>query len=84
LSIEKIEIYHFKQIIIMQKTELHVTGMHCEGCENRIKKMLSRIDSVSDVSADHNAEKVEFTSNGNPDTITAVKEKIGELGYQVV
>lgn len=68
----------------MQKTELHVTGMHCEGCENRIKKMLPRIDSVSDVSADRNAEKVEFTSNGNPDTINAVKEKIGELGYQVV
>ena len=68
----------------MQKTELHVRGMHCEGCENRIKRMLPRIDSVSDVNADRNAEKVEFTSNGEPDTITAVKEKIGELGYQVV
>ncbi len=68
----------------MQTTELQVKGMHCEGCENRIKKMLPRIDSVSDVSADRNIEKVEFTSNGKPDTIAAVKEKIGELGYQVV
>ena len=68
----------------MQKTELDVKGMHCEGCENRIKKMLPRIDTVNDVTADRNAEKVTFTSNGATETLNAVKEKITELGYQVV
>lgn len=68
----------------MQKTELNVKGMHCEGCENRIKKMLPRIDSVGDVTADRNAEKVEFTSNGDPQTLKEVKDKITELGYEVV
>ena len=67
----------------MQKTELHVTGMHCEGCENRIKKMLPRINSVDDVNADRNAEKVEFTSDGSPETLKAVKDKIVDLGYEV-
>lgn len=68
----------------MQKTELNVKGMHCEGCENRIKKMLPRINSVGDVTADRNAEKVTFTSNGDPETLNAVNEKIADLGYQVV
>ena len=68
----------------MQKTELNVKGMHCEGCEDRIKKMLPRIDSVSDVTADRNAEKVTFTSNGESETLNAVKDKIADLGYQVV
>jgi copper chaperone CopZ len=68
----------------MQKTELDVKGMHCEGCESRIKKMLPRIDSVDDVTADRNTEKVTFSSDGTPKTLNAVKEKITELGYQVV
>ena len=68
----------------MQKTELDVKGMHCEGCENRIKKMLPRIDSVSNVTADRNAEKVTFSSDGAPETLNAVTGKITELGYQVV
>ena len=68
----------------MVKTTMKVTGMHCEGCENRIKKMLPRIDSVENVEADRNEEKVVFESNGNDDTLQMVKEKIADLGYQVV
>ena len=68
----------------MVKTTLKVTGMHCEGCENRIKKMLPRIDTVENVEADHNNDKVVFESNGNDDTLQMVKEKIADLEYQVV
>lgn len=65
-------------------TTLKVTGMHCEGCENKIKKMLPRIESVENVTADREAEQVTFDSNGNNDTLNAVKTKIDDLGYQVV
>jgi len=68
----------------MADVKLKVTGMHCEGCENKIRKMLPRIDSVDNVKADRNAELVEFTFNGNEDTLTAVKDKIADLGYEVV
>ncbi|HKK46471.1 MAG TPA: heavy-metal-associated domain-containing protein [Balneolaceae bacterium] len=64
-------------------TSLKVTGMHCEGCENRIQKMLGKIDSVSDVKADREAEKVEFNYNGSAETMSAIESKIGELGYTV-
>ncbi|HKJ47386.1 MAG TPA: heavy-metal-associated domain-containing protein [Balneolales bacterium] len=68
----------------MADVKLKVTGMHCEGCENKIRKMLPRIDSVDNVKADRNAELVEFTFNGNEDTLIAVKDKIADLGYEVV
>jgi copper chaperone len=68
----------------MTDIKLKVTGMHCEGCENKIKKMLPRIDSVDEVKADRDAESVEFSYNGDADTLTAVKDKITDLGYEVV
>lgn len=64
-------------------TSLKVTGMHCEGCENRIQKVIEKIESVSNVKADREAEKVEFDFDGSADTITAVKSKINELGYKI-
>lgn len=62
---------------------LKVTGMHCEGCENRIQKMVSKIDSVTDVKADREEEKVAFNFDGSDDTMDAIKAQIDELGYQV-
>lgn len=64
-------------------TSLKVTGMHCEGCENRIQKMVGKIDGVSEVTADREAEKVVFDFDGSAETLTAIKEKIDELGYKV-
>lgn len=68
----------------MVNTTLKVTGMHCEGCENRIQKLLPKIESVSNVDADRNKETVVFESNGSDVTLSAVKDKIVDLGYQVV
>lgn len=65
-------------------TTLKVTGMHCEGCENKIQKMLPRIESVANVKADRNAESVEFEFNSSDSVLTAVKSKIDDLGYTVV
>ena len=63
---------------------LKVTGMHCEGCENKFRKMLPRIESVENVNADRLAETVEFEFNGSDDVLSAVKSKIDDLGYSVV
>jgi len=63
---------------------MKVTGMHCPGCENKIQKMLPRIESVDNVTADRETEKVVFDSNGSNQTLEAVKSKISDLGYQVV
>lgn len=63
--------------------QLHVTGMHCEGCENKINKMIAKIDGVARVKADREKEEVELEYDGSPDTIKAVEDKIDDLGYSV-
>lgn len=65
-------------------TSLKVTGMQCEGCEKSVQKALGKIDSVSDVKADREDEKVDFNFNGSEDTLNSIKAKIDELGYKVV
>ena len=37
----------------MKEINLKVNGMHCKGCENRIKNLLSTIDGVDEVIANH-------------------------------
>jgi len=64
-------------------TSLKVTGMHCEGCENRIQKMVGKINSVSDINADREKETVEFNYDGSADTMDAIKSQIDDLGYNV-
>jgi len=66
------------------KTTLHVTGMHCEGCENKVQKVLGRLENVSGVKADRNNETVEFDYAGDSgDLLDTVKSKIDDLGYAV-
>ncbi len=64
----------------MEKIELNVEGMMCEGCENRIKNALKQIDGVVTVDANHTQGKVMVTGNASVKTI---KEKIEDIGFSV-
>lgn len=66
------------------QTTLKVTGMHCGGCENKIQKVVGRMDSVQNVHADRNAEQVDLEYDGSEEVLNSVKSKIVDLGYQVV
>ena len=37
----------------MKEIELHVTGMHCSGCENRVKNSVGDLKEVKEVHANH-------------------------------
>ena len=37
----------------MKEIELHVTGMHCSGCENRVKNSVGNLKEVKEVYANH-------------------------------
>ncbi len=65
------------------KTILEVKNMHCEGCENRIKNVLSTIPGINDVKASYEDGIVEITSNENVD-LNLVKEKLQNLDFEVV
>jgi copper chaperone len=66
-----------------QPLSLKVTGMTCGGCESAVKRALSMIDGVTDVTASHRDASV--TLRYDPATIQPQKiaERIELLGYQV-
>lgn len=66
----------------MNEINLKVKGMHCEGCENRIKNSLSTIDGVVEVIANHNNGTVEIKANKNIDEDN-IREKIDDLGFEI-
>lgn len=45
----------------MKKLELNVEGMHCTGCENRIKNVVSDIKEVKKVEVNHKTGRVDVT-----------------------
>ena len=67
----------------MKEVELKVEGMHCEGCENRIKNVLKTIEKVKEVEADHKEGKVKIEAENDVD-LNQIKEKIEDLDFKVV
>ncbi len=69
----------------MKEIELKVTGMHCGGCENRVKNAVSDIKGVKSVTADHEACKVnvEFKKDVDDNVVKEVKEAIERLDFKV-
>ena len=65
----------------MNKT-FTVKGMHCEGCENRIQKVLNEIPGVSGVRADHSEGKVELQATEEV-SAKLIRQKIKSLGFKV-
>lgn len=66
----------------MKEINLKVKGMHCEGCENRIKNSLSAIDGIVEVSANHSNGSVIIKVNKKIE-LDNIKEIIDDLGFEI-
>ena len=65
----------------MKEINLKVKGMHCEGCENRIKNSLNTIVGIDEVIANHIDGTVLIKTNKEVD-LEEIKEKIEDLGFE--
>lgn len=63
----------------MNKT-IYIEGMHCEGCINRVKNVLSNIKEIKSYQVD--LEKAEIILKKEID-LNIIKEKIKNLGFKV-
>jgi copper chaperone len=63
--------------------QLSVTGMSCGGCENAVRRTLSRVEGVESVTADHSTGQVGVTFDPAKVTPTVIREEIEGLGYDV-
>ena len=61
---------------------IKVEGMMCEGCENRVQNVLSQIDGIEKVVANHKEGIVTVKANNEVDK-NIIKEKIEDIGYEV-
>lgn len=67
----------------MEKKTLTVRGMHCPKCDARVEKAVGALAGVEAVHADHEADAVEVTYDGAPQTLAAVRAAIEEQGFTV-
>lgn len=66
-----------------ENVTLQVEGMTCTGCEQRVGKVLRRMDGVREATADHRTGQVQVRFD--PATIerAAMEAQIETAGYQV-
>jgi copper chaperone CopZ len=67
----------------MKEIKLRVKGMSCSGCEQRIQKLLARLDGVLRSAADHQAEEVRVVFDPNRTSEEALRACIEHAGYEV-
>ena len=64
-------------------TKLNVEGMSCSHCENAIKKAVSAISGVTEVTVDL-AEKTVTVTHDESVTAACIQVEIEEQGYDVI
>lgn len=68
----------------MKKVEIKVEGMHCEGCSNRLSRVLNNVDGVKEanVSLENKLASIEYDENITK--IEDLEESIKDAGFEVV
>ncbi|NOU71065.1 heavy metal translocating P-type ATPase [Paenibacillus sp. LMG 31458] len=67
-----------------QQASLQITGMTCAACANRIEKGLKKLEGVADANVNFALEKASVTYNPTQISVSAMEEKILDLGYSTV
>jgi P-type Cu+ transporter len=68
--------------VINESVILKIGGMTCVMCVKAIEGALGKLDGISDVNVNLNAEKAYVTYNPQITTISDMKKAIEDLGYQ--
>jgi copper chaperone len=66
-----------------ESLQLTVTGMTCGGCENAVRRVVSKLSGVETVSADHHTNLVGVEFDPSQVTPQAIRAEIEGIGYEV-
>jgi len=67
----------------IKKRTIEVDNMVCDGCEQKIKDVISKICGVKQVNADYKKGKVKVIYNLSQTELKSIEEKIKEIGYNI-
>lgn len=65
----------------MEQLIFTVTGMTCGGCENAVKRAVSRLDGVRSVTASHSENRVIVDVDGAATDRARIIDAIRKAGY---
>jgi copper chaperone CopZ len=68
----------------LMEVTIPVQGMTCEGCENAVKKSISSLEGVGEVTASHTDSIATVKYDKTAVTQADIELKIAEAGYTVV
>jgi len=68
----------------LKKEVLTVTGMSCGHCEQAVVKGVQDLPGVEKAKADHGKNRVEIFYKETAPDMDAVRQRIVDLGYEVV
>jgi copper chaperone len=71
------------KIILMEEITLTVTGMTCGGCENAVRRVVSSIAGVANVTASHRDNRVTVEYDGTKAGRADIERAIQNAGYIV-
>ncbi|MCX5896467.1 MAG: heavy-metal-associated domain-containing protein [Proteobacteria bacterium] len=64
----------------MQKS-LHVEGMTCEHCVNRVKKIIGKFAGISDIQVSLEKKEAAFSCDPAQTDVSGIIQAINEFGY---
>ena len=65
----------------MEKTQLHIEGMHCGSCAMGIQMLVSGVDGVNSAFIDYEGKKGDVEFDPSKVTKDKIIKSIAELGY---
>jgi copper chaperone CopZ len=68
---------------VSSKVTVSVHGMTCGGCENAVKRAVSALPGIVEVSASHKDNQVVVTFDPALTSQTVIEGRIDALGYRV-
>ncbi len=60
---------------------LKVSGMHCYGCDQSVKKSLSKINGIRDIDADFVKQEVKMSFDENKVNLEKIRGVIRKAGF---
>lgn len=68
----------------MKKVSLKIEGMHCEGCSNRLTRVLENLDGVISANVSLENKKADIEYNEDTLNIEEMKEAISDAGFEAI
>ena len=68
----------------MKKISLKIEGMHCEGCSNRLTRVLENLDGVISANVSLENKKADIEYNEDTLNIEEIKEAISDAGFEAI